>query len=121
MNQEINISKPTLIEPGVKYYLHHTLKNCHIIREKYYNTLFNVCMFLLFAFIVLGVLTYKYKGRLTPAEIQQKNREKQQYILSKIKMLQQEKTKAHQDLITGLPQWEDEYEILHGSRTKLNI
>ena len=59
---------------------------------------------------------YKYKGKLTPSEIQQKNKEKQEYILSKIKIFQNAKRIAHQELITGLPAWESEYDIIHGKK-----
>jgi len=105
-----DFSKPVLTEPGVKYFLNQTLKQCHIIKNNFYNTAFNIG--LLFAFlIVLGlILLYKYKGRLTPVEIEKKNKEKQQYILSKIQMFQEAKRKAHQELITGLPNWDNLYE-----------
>jgi hypothetical protein len=105
-----DFSKPVLTEPGVKYFLNQTLKQCHIVKDKFYNSVFNIG--LLFAFlIVLGlILLYKYKGRLTPAEIEQKNKEKQQYILSKIKTFQETKRRAHQELITGLPNWDNLYE-----------
>ena len=46
-------------------------------------------------------------------EIAIKNKEKQQYILSKIKNFQQAKRIAHQELITGLPAWDSEYDIIH--------
>ena len=56
---------------------------------------------------ILGlILFFKYKGKLTPIEIEKKNKEKQQYILSKIQNFQEAKKKAHQELITGLPHWE---------------
>ena len=58
-------------------------------------------------------LVYKYKGKLSPVELQSKNIEKQQYILSKIKNLQQAKRIAHQELITGLPNWGNEYDVIH--------
>lgn len=105
-----DFSKPVLTEPGVKYFLNQTLKQCHIVKDKFYNSVFNIG--LLFAFlIVLGlILLYKYKGRLTHAEIEQKNKEKQQYILSKIKTFQETKRRAHQELITGLPNWDNLYE-----------
>ena len=107
---ETPIPKPSLIEPGVKYFLRETLKQCHQFKEKYHNFLFNLGLFLLFLFIVGMILLYKYKGRLTPTEIEQKTREKQQYILSKIKTFQEAKKQAHQELITGLPNWENEYD-----------
>ena len=50
---------------------------------------------------------------MTPVEIERKNKEKQQYILSKIQNFQQAKRIAHQELITGLPNWDNEYDILH--------
>ena len=77
-------TKPILTEPGVKYFLNHALKQSHIIREKFHNTIFNVGMLILFLIILGGILIYKYKGKLTPVEIAQKNKEKQQYILERI-------------------------------------
>ena len=106
-------SKPLLTEPGVKYFLHQTLKQCHIVREKFHNTIFNIGLFLAFLIILAVILLYKYKGKLTPVEIERKNKEKQQYILSKIKNLQEAKRRAHQELITGLPNWENEYNIIN--------
>ena len=75
-------TKPTLIEPGVKYFLNQTLKQCHIIKEKYNNVLFNISLFICFMLVLGGILLYKYKCRLTPHEKAEKNKEKQQYILS---------------------------------------
>ncbi len=108
MNNEI--AKPVLIEPGVKYFLNETLKQCHMIRIKYYNFVFNIGLAIVF-FVILGILLfYKYKGKLTPEEKEYKEQEKQQYILSKIKNFQIAKLHAEQALITGLPHWEDEYQ-----------
>ena len=65
---------------------------------------------LIFFFIILGGMSvYKYKGKLTPVEIAQKNKEKKQYILEKIKTFQISKQRAHEELITGLPHWENQY------------
>jgi hypothetical protein len=61
-------------------------------------------------------LFYKYKGKLTPVEIEKKNKEKQQYILSKIQNFQKAKRIAQQELITGLPNWESEYDIIHSKQ-----
>lgn len=110
MNNEI---KPSLTEPGVKYFLNETLKQCHTFKVKYNNLIFNFCLGGLFAVILVGVLIYKYKGKLSPSEKEVKNREKQQYILSKIKNFQDAKRMASQSLITGLPQWENEYDLIH--------
>jgi len=109
MNFDSNYAKPILTEPGVKYFLNETLKQCHIFKEKYNNMMFNIGITFAF-FIILGLLLlYKYKGKLTPDEIYKKETEKKQYILSKIKNYQETKLRAQQQLITGLPQWDNEY------------
>jgi len=108
-----DFTKPILTEPGVKYFLNETLKQCHIIKNNFHNTIFNIGMLIFFLIILGAILLYKYKGRLTSVEIQQKNSEKQQYILSKIKNFQEAKKRAHNELITGLPEWESEYDIIH--------
>jgi hypothetical protein len=105
-------SKPILTEPGVKYFLGQTLKQCHIVRNNFHNIVFNVGLFVSFMLVLGLLLLYKYKGRLTPKEKERKNQEKQQYILSKIKQLQETKKRAHQELITGLPTWDSEFEVI---------
>jgi hypothetical protein len=109
----MEFSKPALTEPGVKYFLHQTLKQCHAVRDNFHNTVFNIGLFIAFLLILGLVLLYKYKGKLTPAEIQKKNKEKQEYILSKVQKFQQAKRIAHQEIITGLPEWESEYDVIH--------
>jgi hypothetical protein len=111
MNLE-SFTKPVLIEPGVKYFLNETLKQCRDFKNKYNNLLINVSLFLFFILILGAILIYKYKGKLTPQEKIEKTKEKQQYILSKIKMLQEEKKRAHQEIITGLPNFSNDYEPL---------
>ena len=103
------MERPLLIEPGVRSFLGETLKQCHKFKEEYYNTLFNIGLCIAFLIILAILLVYKYKGKLTEEEKYQRDLEKQQYVLEKIKAYQQNKLKAHQQLITGLPQWENEY------------
>ncbi len=106
-------TKPRLVENGVKYFLNETLKQCHRFKENLHNVLFNIGLFLIFSLILVIILVYKYKGKLTPIQKQKKDREKQQYILSKIQKFQEAKKKAHQELITGLPKWENDYDLIH--------
>lgn len=105
-------SKPLLVEPGVKQFLHETLKQCREYKNKYYNIMFNVGISLGLTIILALILLYKYKGKLTPSEKLKRDQEKQQYILSKIKNFQNAKRLAHQELITGLPGWENDYDII---------
>jgi hypothetical protein len=103
-NQGWPSPKPSLTEPGVKYFLNETLKQCHIVKNKFHNTVINIGLLIGFLLVLGLILLYKYKGRLT---------EKQQYILSKVKNLQEAKRRAHQELITGLPNWENDYDNIN--------
>ena len=103
------VPTPNLVENGTKYFLNATLKQCHEIKENYYNLFFNVCCFLVLFIVLALFLVYKYKGKPTAMEKQQKEREKQQYIISKIKKFKEARQRMHQSLITGLPMWENDY------------
>jgi hypothetical protein len=109
---------PTLTEPGVKYFLNETLKQCHQFKENYKNMLFNVYLFIGFCLILAIILIYKYKGKLTPQEIADKELQKKYYILSRIKNFQDARVKAQQELITGLPHWENEFDIINDTDIK---
>ena len=109
----IQYNKPMLTEPGVKYFINETLKQCHSFKEKYQNTIFNIGLLIVF-FVILGILLfYKYKGKLTPAEIEEIETQKKQYILSRIKNFQDAKVRAQQELITGLPHWENDFDVVN--------
>lgn len=94
-----------LIEPGVKSFLNETLKQCRIVKYKYNNYIFNVAMMFFFLFLLGTILFIKYKGKMTPREREEKNREKQRYILSTIKKYQDQKRRTSEEMITGLPTW----------------
>jgi hypothetical protein len=115
---ESNFNRPMLTEPGVKYFLNETLKQCHQYREKHTNLMINIGLFFGFLIILGILLLYKYKGKLTPEEIEQKEREKKIYILSKIRNYQDAKLRAQQELITGLPHWENEFDIINDTPNK---
>ena len=106
-------SKPMLTEPGVKYFLNATLKQCHTFKETHHNMIFNIGLFVGFLIILGILLLYKYKGKLTREETREKEEEKKRYILSKIRNFQQAKLRAQQELITGLPHWESEMEAVN--------
>ena len=105
--------KPRLTEPGIKSFLNETLKQCHVYKINYNNILINILLFVGFMLILGAILFYKYKGRITQVEKERKTKEKQQYILSKVKSFQEAKRTAHQELISGLPGWDSEYDIIN--------
>lgn len=104
--------KPKLMESGTYYFLDNVLKQCHITKMKYYNLLFNIGLFIFFVFILSSFLIYRYKGKLSDEEIEEKNKEKQIYILSKIKNYQTGRQRIRNEMITGLPEWENEQEYI---------
>tara|TARA_B100000795_G_scaffold261015_1_gene237414 strand:+ start:4142 stop:4474 length:333 start_codon:yes stop_codon:yes gene_type:complete len=107
------MQKSSLIEPGVKYFLHETLKNYNKQKIKNKTKLFNVICFLSF-FSILGIfLYYKFKTRPTRKDLEEKERLKKNYILSKIKSLNTKVAKERQELITNLPNFESDYELMH--------
>ena len=110
----IDVERPSLVEPGMKYFLRETLKQCKDFKNKYNNLIFNIAIGSALFLVVGIVLFVKYKGKPTPSEKEKKNKEKQQYILSKIKNYQDAKRIAQQELITGLPHWENMYNKLQG-------
>mgnify|MGYP003350336058 CR=1 FL=1 len=82
-----NAPSPVLIEPGVRYFLSKSLEQCHKVKDYYHTRTFNFTMGLVF-FICLGIFLYvRYKGKPTPEEIDAKKRQQQEYILSKLKMV----------------------------------
>ena len=107
---DLEIAKPTLVEPGIKYFLNETLSKCAKFKQKYYNDMLNIGIV---TFIILSIcifLYYKYKGKLSPMQRMLKEREKKHYILSRIKNYQDARRIESQTNITGLPAWENEYD-----------
>jgi hypothetical protein len=101
------IASPRLIEPGVKYFLSGTLKECRKFKDLHTSIFFNIYMAFILFIIIGGFLLFRYKGKLTPAEIEIKNRKKQEYIISKLSQIAylRKNQGLPEGMITGLPQW----------------
>lgn len=98
---------PTLIEPGVKYFLSQSLKECRKFKERNITIIFNLSMAILLFVVIAMFLSYKYKGRPTAGELAKKNREKEEYIVSKLQQIALIKKKENSNLITDLPLWDN--------------
>jgi len=99
------MDRPILTEPGTKYFLSQTLRECRRFKDRNINIIFNINMAAVFIAVVGGFLTYKYRGKPTPAELARRNREKQEYIISKLQQLSAVRSKASGEMITDLPLW----------------
>ena len=102
-----------LIEPGVKYFLNETLKNHNKTRVEKNNNFFNFCLFIGFCSVLGGFLYYKYLVRPTRKDLEEREKQKKHYILSKIKSLNEKAAKERQEMITNLPKFESDYELMH--------
>lgn len=102
---------PKLTEPGIRSYIGKSLRDYHKYRDGFTTILFNIIMLICFLATVSSVLYWRYKGRITPQEQAQKQREKKEYILTKLQTLATIKEQVRPGMITNLPTWNDHPEI----------
>jgi heme/copper-type cytochrome/quinol oxidase subunit 2 len=107
------MSEPSLVSNDTKFFLSETLKQCHKIKENYYSYIYNVCAFIFLILLFGTILIVKYRGKPTEQEKNEKNNKQKEYILSKIKIMQDIKRQKSQDLITNLPKWETDEDIFN--------
>jgi hypothetical protein len=102
---------PSLTEPGVKHWMKHTLKECRNFKDTNINYFYNIGLTIL---LVVGVgifLVFNYKGNITQAEINEKNRIKQEYIVAKLQQISLVKKQRSATMLTDLPTWDDHPEL----------
>ena len=92
-----------LVEPGVRYFLRKTLKGCREKKNIIYSRIFNVALFIAFMSVLGGILYYKYKGKLTPAEKKARKDKQELYLTEKIKSMQIQTKRDSNMIITDLP------------------
>jgi hypothetical protein len=102
---------PRLIEPGTKYFLKHTLMQCHNIKNNYFNLIYNIVLLILFIIILILILYFRYKGNVTPQEKKLKEKKEKEYIMSKLIQANNYK-KNNVNTITNLPNWYDNSESI---------
>ena len=97
------MESPNLIEPGTRYFFKSTLKQCNAVKQVHMNKLYNITMLMMFIFIVGCVMFFNYKGRLTKQDLYIKHQKERQYILEKVRKLDEERQIESQQRITNLP------------------
>ena len=107
------IYNPSLTEPGVKYFMKETLKQCQEKKIKLYYFWTNMGFFILFVGILASLLVWKQKTKKTKEEITDDRMKQRKYILEKIKTIQEKRKKEQNLIITGLPKFESDFELLH--------
>ena len=95
---------PRLIESGAKNYMSSVLNKCHENRISIYLWSLNAGVLFFFIGIVLLVLYYCYKNKVSPEENYQKMLEEQEYVLQKIRFYKEHQRNINSRAsITGLP------------------
>jgi len=108
-----SITAPTLTEPGTKYFLRETLKQCHTKRATYYNIIWNCGFFLLLLILIGVILSYGKRHKLTSEEKKEKQEKGHAHVMVKIKALGEERKKKNNEIITNLPKFESGFEAMH--------
>jgi hypothetical protein len=65
-----------LIEPGIRDYFYGSFQQCKDYKMNYYTKLVNIGLFVLFVFILVGILYMKKKEKMTPQQKAKKNEDK---------------------------------------------
>jgi len=102
MNRE-NLCLPSLVEPGVKYFLGETLKQCKGAKNRYYNLIFNLSI----GFFVIGgiciFLYVHYNGEGKKEERELKRKQSEEYMINMIHKIQTENLIKDADIIHKTP------------------
>lgn len=104
---------PNLIEPGTKYFLGKSLENIHSENVRYNSFLFNFCLFLSFIILLYGILSFRKKNKITEQEKKQNDLLKKNYLINKVKEISDKKKEEYDKIITELPKFESDFELLH--------
>jgi len=78
---------PSVIEPGMSYYMNYTLENTQLYKRSIINTVFNCILFLGFVSIIGGILVYSYKNKPSQEDRERLRRENTQRIIEKVRSL----------------------------------
>ena len=106
-------SNPSLIEPGTRYFLKETLRNVNKQKKINNNISVNIGLLLFFVLIFGLLLVYKYYTKPTEKEKEEKEKLKQNYLLNKIKELSDKNKAEYDKMITNLPKFESNFDLLH--------
>lgn len=106
------MDSPNLVAPGVKSFMDFTLKNCRQMKDTYMTVAVNIGLAVAFVVVIGSFLYYKYKGKPTQTELEERKRQGQEYVMRKLgshvatRQMMSSVNKHDASVITGLPIWE---------------
>lgn len=107
----MNNTNPSLVEPGMKYFVTETLKKCNRFKNNYYNLIINILLFLIFILAMSTFLYVKYNYHNNKELKIKKKKEEEEYMHNLIYNIQTQRRKENGNKITDLPEFQSEYEI----------
>lgn len=101
-------SNSNLVSKNVKAFLSNNLKKCNEYKFNYYNSIYNISMFLFFTITLILILKFRYKGSKENKEyLKNKMIQDNNYIMSKLvyynKMNIDNQQNIRNNLVTNLP------------------
>jgi hypothetical protein len=90
---------PLLVEPTIKKVLNSELRMSNEYKFQQNSMMLNLSLFILFIVFFSFVLWYCYKGKQDPFLKREKDKQKREYILSKLQHYQ----KMKQEVFTNIP------------------
>ena len=105
------MERPSLTEPGMKYWLSQSLREMRRFKDRNLTIIFNFSMTIALIAVVSGFLVFKYKGKLTPSEMAAKQQQKKEYLISKLAKIGETRRKINETMITDLPTWSNHPEV----------
>ena len=107
-NLDNNYSNSNLVSKNVKAFLSNNLKKCNEYKFNYYNSIYNISMFLFFVITLMLILKFRYKGSKKNKEyLKNKMIQDNNYIMSKLvyynKMNIDTQQNIRNNLVTNLP------------------
>ena len=99
---------PKLIEPGMKYFLDESLRNCNKNKKTYNNQFINISLLIGFILIVGWLLYYRKKNKVKIKEEQLLKEKQAKYnIIQTVKKVNEEQYREKGHLITKIPKFEE--------------
>ena len=101
MFDEIQNSRPMLVNPDKANLIKQTLLKCRFFKKKYYNALFNLALLVIFLGITGSTLYYKHKTKLSTTDKFHKKKKQLNNIYSKLQ--DYSRVNPNPNMITTLP------------------
>jgi hypothetical protein len=104
-------SNSTLIEPGVKQLIQHTLKEYRNTADSKSTIFLNITLCVILMITVAIFLYMNYKGKPSKEELKLREQKKHEYIMKKLQQYNYTTQHRNNNMITDLPNWGDHPEL----------